>query len=211
VPDPAPTALEVRVDDDVVLEAQLALGGPTPRAGIVLCHPHPQYGGTMRSIVISELFRELPRRGAACLRFNFRGVEQSTGSHDGGRGERADAAAAIDALAAAMQSPAPLLLAGWSFGGDVALSVPDERLAAWLVIAPPLHTADPTEVAADSRPKHLVLAEHDEFRSPAEIEAATGGWRATTTEVVAGASHFFVGCTDAVVTAADGLIGRVAR
>jgi hypothetical protein len=205
------SSLELLVDDDVTLEAELSAPGVSdPRAAVVLCHPHPQYGGTMRSIVISELFRTLPTRGVVCLRFNFRGVEGSTGAHDGGRGERADAVAAIDALAAAV-TPTPIILAGWSFGGDVALSVHDDRLAAWLAVAPPLHFADVEAVAADPRPKHLVLAEHDEVRPPGDIASAVDTWHATTIEVVTGASHFFVGRTDAVIAAADHLIAEVAR
>jgi hypothetical protein len=214
VPDPtAPTAepLQLRVVRDVVLEAELARPPDTPRAAAVLCHPHPQYGGTMRSIVISELFRTLPARGVACLRFNFRGVEGSTGVHGEGRGERADAVAAVDALVAAVPDGIPIVLAGWSFGGDVTLSVHDDRLAAWLAIAPPLRFAEVGPVAADPRPKHLVLAEHDEVRPPEEIAAVAEGWTATTVETVPGASHFFVGRTDAVVAAADRLITRVAR
>lgn len=204
-------SVELRVGADVVLEGELARPASTPRAAAVLCHPHPQYGGTMRSIVISELFRALPRRGVACLRFNFRGVERSTGTHDEGRAERHDALAAIDALLAAVPAGTPLVLAGWSFGGDVALSVHDARLAAWLAIAPPMRFAEIGELATDPRPKHLVLAEHDEFRPPDEIALLAAGWAETTIDVVPGASHFFVGRTDAVVEAADGLISRVAR
>ncbi|HEY8215664.1 MAG TPA: alpha/beta family hydrolase [Acidimicrobiia bacterium] len=204
-------ALELRVEDDVVLEAELAMPEGELRAAVVLCHPHPLYGGSMRSIVISELFRVLPARGVVCLRFNFRGVERSTGAHDEGRGERADARAAIDALVQAVPTETPVVLAGWSFGGDVALSVHDERLGAWLVVAPPLRFAETGPLADDPRPKHFVLAEHDEYRAPAEVAVAVESWRATTLEVVAGASHFFVGRTDAVVAAADRLIDRVAR
>jgi alpha/beta superfamily hydrolase len=206
------SSVELLVDEGVTLEAELSTPGVSdPRAAVVLCHPHPQYGGTMRSIVISELFGSLPTRGVVCLRFNFRGVEGSTGTHDGGRGECADAVAAIDALAAAVTTPTPIILAGWSFGGDVALSVHDDRLVAWLAVAPPLHFADVEAVAADPRPKHLVLAEHDEVRPPRDVAAAVERWHATTIEVVTGASHFFVGRTDAVVAAADHLIAEVAR
>ena len=169
-------ARELRVTDEVVLEAELALP-EQPRAAVVLCHPHPLYGGSMRSIVISELFHALPARDVACLRFNFRGVEGSTGTHDEGRAEGADAGAAIDALVGATPPRTPVVLAGWSFGGDVALSVHDDRLAAWLVIAPTLRFTQVGPVAADPRPKHLVLAEHDEYRAPEEITAATSAWR----------------------------------
>lgn len=203
---------QIRVNDEVVLEAELVRAPATPRAAMVLCHPHPQYGGTMRSIVISALFEALPPLGVTCLRFNFRGVEGSTGFHDHGRGERDDALAALGALAAEVDPSTPILVAGWSFGADVTLSLHDDRVRAWLAIAPPLRTGtDTSAVAADARRKHLVLAEHDEVRSPAEIEAEVATWQATTVEIVPGASHFFIGRTDHVVAAADRLINEVAQ
>jgi alpha/beta superfamily hydrolase len=201
--------------DGAVLEAEYAAATGAARAAAVLCHPHPQYGGTMRSIVISALFDALPERGISCLRFNFRGVERSTGTHGGGVDEVADVLAALDAIAA----DAPGLvhpLVGWSFGADVSLAVTDSRIAGWVAIAPPLRfrQAHPSgssfgPVAADPRRKHLVLAANDEFRAPAEIEEEVAGWTRTTTEIVAGASHFFVGRTDRVVTAVDEFVGEI--
>ena len=153
--------LTLTTSDGVSLEAERALPahGRAVRAGMVLCHPHPLNGGTMRSIVISALFNALPDDGVSCLRFNFRGVEGSQGTHDRGDRERLDAIAAIDALAAELPVEAPLILAGWSFGADVTLSVPDPRLAAWFAIAGPLRFAHDLErVAMDPRPKQLALA-----------------------------------------------------
>ena len=192
--------VELRSADGTVLEGELATAEPPgadPVAAAVLCHPHPQYGGTMRSLVIGALFAALPAAGVTCLRFNFRGVEGSGGTFDSGRGEVDDARAALAALAAAVPTGTPLLLAGWSFGADIALSVHDPAVHAWLAIAPPLRFAsDLDAVAADERPKLLLLAEHDEVRAPAEIETIAGSWKATEIEVVAGASHFFMGRTD---------------
>ena len=203
--------LTITTADGVALEAELApaAGGP-PRAAMVLCHPHPLHGGTMRSIVISALFAALPEVGVACLRFNFRGVESSLGVHDEGDGERLDAQAAIATLAAQVPDDVPLVLTGWSFGADVALSVHDERLAAWLAIAGPLrYVRDPELVAADPRPKRLVLAERDEVRPPAEVAAEVVHWTNTSVVTVAGASHFFIGSTEKLVVLAreflDGL------
>ncbi len=198
--------------DDVALEAELAPATGDVRAAAVLCHPHPQFGGTMRSIVISALFEALPQRGVTCLRFNFRGVEGSGGSFDEGRGERADAMAALDALAAEVGASTPVVVAGWSFGADITLSLLDDRIAAWLAIAPPLHyTGERPSVADDPRPKRLVLAEHDEVTAPEVVERAIHDWQATTIEIVPGASHFFVGRTDHVVNAADRLLLEVPR
>jgi hypothetical protein len=203
-------ALPLTTGDGLALEAERSPAtGPT-RAGMVLCHPHPRYGGTMRSLVISALFSALPDAGIDCLRFNFRGVEGSEGDHEDGDGERSDVVAAIDALAPTLAPGVPLVLAGWSFGADMALSVADARVAAWLAIACPLRMArDPDVVGHDPRPKLLALAQHDEVRSPEEIAADVAGWVNTTIEVVGGASHFFVGATDRLVALTRDYVGRV--
>jgi alpha/beta superfamily hydrolase len=170
------------------------------RAGAVLCHPHPQFGGNMRSIVTSALFAALPAAGVACLRFNFRGVEGSEGTYTGGFRETDDVVAAIVALDEALGPRVPRLLAGWSFGGDVVLSVHDRRVAGWFAVAPPLRFAARVgPVAADPRPKLIVLAQHDEVQEPDDVEAVVSSWNATRVETVGGASHFFVGRTDRVV------------
>ena len=197
--------------DGYRLEAELHPAEPLPpRAGMVICHPHPQYGGSMRSIVVSALVQELPKRGVSCLRFNFRGVEASEGEWDAGDAERHDVVAAIDQLSLELAPSTPLILAGWSFGADVALSVRDPRIAAWLAIAPPLrwgHDGDAT--ATDPRAKLFVLAEHDEVRGPGEIEADIRAWVNADDVIVPGASHFFIGRTDRLVAIAAGFVHRI--
>ena len=203
-------SLTLASSDGVTLEAERATPTNASRASVVLCHPHPQYGGTMRSIVIGALFDALPAAGFTVLRFNFRGVERSTGTHDDGRGELLDVQAALDDADATRADGEPLLLAGWSFGADMTLATHDERVAGWLAIAPPLRFAtDFAAVAHDARPKQLVLGQHDEFRGPASVVEATEDWIATEIDVIAGASHFFVGRTDRVVDAAGAFVERV--
>jgi alpha/beta superfamily hydrolase len=204
--------LELHTEDGLRLEAELAVDEHVATAGtVVLCHPHPQYGGTMRSIVISVLFKELPSAGYRCLRFNFRGVERSQGAYDDGVGETLDAVAAVRTTAD-MHPGVPAALAGWSFGGDVALSVTEAVLAGWVAIAPPLRIRPPYAAAQDARPKYLVLAEHDEVREPSDVEQEVASWTATSVAVVPGASHFFVGRTDRVLRETrDGLDRMFAR
>jgi alpha/beta superfamily hydrolase len=204
------TPIACATADGLALEAELARPDAAPRAAAVLCHPHPQAGGSMRSIVIGALFEALPRAGVTCLRFNFRGVEGSDGSYDEGRGEQLDVKAAIAALDGTVDPALPMLLAGWSFGADLALATVVERVAAWLAIAPPLRMVpDFSAVAADPRPKLLALAEHDEFRAPESVRDATRDWVATDLEVVGGASHFFVGRTDRLVELAVAYVDRL--
>lgn len=195
--------------DGLTLEAELARPEGA-RAGVVLCHPHPLYGGTMRSVVIGELFRHLPAARIAALRFNFRGVEGSEGRFGEGFGEQLDARAALEHLVDALPVSTPVVMAGWSFGADVALSVREGEHVGWLAVAPPLRfVPDAGATGADPRPKCVVLAQHDQFRSPAEVEEALGSWAHTTVTVVPGADHFFIGRTDRVAALATEFVDTV--
>ena len=85
----------------------------------------------MRSIVISALFDALPPLGYGCLRFNFRGVEGSGGSHTDGRDE--PSTSSRPSPGSRPRSPsAPIVLVAWSFGADMALQVTDPRVAGWV-------------------------------------------------------------------------------
>jgi uncharacterized protein len=105
---------------------QCAVDAPAePRGVVVICHPHPQHGGTQDNKVVQTLARAFVQCGYLAVRFNFRGVGQSEGTWDEGRGEVEDALAVVAAHA---QPGQPLLLAGFSFGGFVAASAA-QRLA----------------------------------------------------------------------------------
>ena len=204
--------LSLTAADGVVLEGEHARppAGASVRAGMVLCHPHPQFGGTMRSIVISALFEALPAIGVECVRFNFRGVEGSAGVYSEGDRERLDAQAAIAELSSRLPAAVPLILAGWSFGADVALSCSDAAIAGWFAIACPLRfVRDLERVSADPRPKHVVLAQHDEFRPADEVAAEVAQWQNARADIVGGASHFFVGRTDRVVAHSAAFVDAV--
>jgi alpha/beta superfamily hydrolase len=210
-----PEAITLETSDGVRLEGQLApaTGDRPRRAGMVLCHPHPQFGGSMRSLVISALFEALPSAGIECLRFNFRGVEGSGGEYGHGDTERLDAHAAVDFLSARLPEGTPLILTGWSFGADVAVSCSDPAIAGWLLIAVPLRYSRESEtVTGDPRPKYVVLAQHDEFRAADEVAREVESWRNASVHVIGGASHFFVGRTDNVTAHAlafvDSLTGE---
>ena len=209
-------AVEAVTPDGIELEAEAAWPGSLRPAGAgavhaghggtaaavaVLSHPHPLYGGDMWNPLVDHLFRALPASGIATLRYNFRGTGRSGGSHDDGKAEQLDAAAAFDAAVrlAADRSPAadppPVVSAGWSFGGDVSLAAGHDRLSAWIGIAAPLRIVDPASMgaAADPRPKLLLVPEHDQFRSPAEAAEITQGWANTQLDVISGGDHFLMG------------------
>ncbi len=92
----------------------------TPLGSVVVCHPHPQHGGTMHNKVAHTLARAFVRSGFAALRFNFRGTEESEGVFDAGDGELADALAALEWMRARFPEKA-LWVAGFSFGAAIAV------------------------------------------------------------------------------------------
>lgn len=120
------------------VEALLSAPDGAPRGVAVICHPHPLFGGAMSNKVVYTLARSAQNAGLATLRFNFRGVGRSAGTHDEGRGETED----TEHLARWMRSQypdAPLLLAGFSFGAFIALRAAAElRPRALISVAPPL-------------------------------------------------------------------------
>lgn len=89
-----------------------------PRGIALVCHPHPLFGGTNTNKVTQTLARTFAALGYVALRPNFRGVGQSTGTHDDGRGECADMLAVIDE-AKRRFGDLPVALAGFSFGAYV--------------------------------------------------------------------------------------------
>ncbi|MEA3055511.1 MAG: uncharacterized protein QOD30_943 [Actinomycetota bacterium] len=189
----------VTAADGVQLEAELDVPDGAI-AAVVLAHPHPLYGGSMRTGAPAALFESLPRAEVAALRFNFRGVEGSAGAHDRGGAERLDVAAAVDALATRVPD-VPLLVCGWSFGGDVSLCVDDPRIAAWCPIAPPLAVApidDMASVANDARRKVLLVPEHDQYSSPARTRELTASWTSSDVQVIAMTDHFLGGALEVI-------------
>ncbi len=111
----------------------------------VVCHPHPLFGGTMHNKVVFQTAKALHQRGAAVLRFNFRGVGHSEGEHDNGRGEQDDVRAAIDYLVTEFLG-SPILLAGFSFGSRVGLDVGcgDPRVERLIGLGLPVDNIDMT-------------------------------------------------------------------
>jgi len=121
------------------LEAKIDEPTGTPRAVVVLAHPHPEYGGTMCHKVVFRVAKALQNIGCTVLRFNFRGTGTSEGRFDGKDGEHEDFFASLD-FAAARHPKLDLWAAGFSFGAWVALTAGalDSRVRALIGVAPPI-------------------------------------------------------------------------
>ncbi|MGH7571370.1 MAG: alpha/beta hydrolase [Gemmatimonadota bacterium] len=166
----------------------------TARAALV-CHPHPQHGGTMHNKVVYRAAKAFERMGWPVLRFNFRGVGASEGAFAGGIGEADDVAAAIDWLAGQHPS-ARLIIAGFSFGNTVGLPVGarDPRVTHLVGIGTPTGSFDFDALAGATQPKLFVQGDRDEHGPIDELrkglERVAEPWQLV---VVENAGHFFEG------------------
>ena len=185
----------ITVAPDLVLEAALALP-PEARAGVVVCHPHPLYGGDMDSQVVTTIAATCAEAGGlAALRFNFRGVGASAGHWEEGIGEQADVRAALALLRSRLPAGAPLALAGYSFGAmmSAAVAAGGEPLAGLALVAPPLARRPwqpPSSLAVHG--PILLLAGSEDEHCPADALTALGrALGKSTVTVLDGVDHFF--------------------
>lgn len=167
--------------------------GVPPAVVALVCHPHPLYGGTMHNKVTHRVATTLAARGAAVLRFNFRGVGKTEGRHDKGRGEMQDALALLDWLRRRHTS-AEAWLAGFSFGSWVAsrVAASESAVQRLILVAPPVHTQTFEEMRSATVPKLVVQGTADEVCRPENLARVFPTWaEPKRLELVEGASHFF--------------------
>jgi len=174
-------------------------------AAAVVCHPHPLGGGTMNNNVVYRAAKALVAGGVTALRFNFRGVGASTGTHANGVGEEEDARAAVDFLRA--HAPGlPIWMAGFSFGARVGLTVAaqSDDIERLFGVGLALDMFDYGFLASCPKPKAIVQASQDEYGARDKIEAAVRGMmEPKRLWIVEGATHLFPGHLDAFERAAE--------
>jgi uncharacterized protein len=168
--------------------------GPAKGVALVL-HPHPLGGGTMHNKVVFRAAAALNDAGLITLRINFRGVGQSTGQHDEGRGERDDVRTALDYLAT-HYSDLSITLCGFSFGARFGLEVgiEDPRVRYLIGIGTPLKNYNFDFLLACRKPLLLIHGEYDEFgdvERVKEMAAELAGKTQVRLVVIPGAGHFF--------------------
>lgn len=188
--------------------------GGAPAAFIVVCHPHPLHGGSMTNKVVTTLARAAHAQNVPSLRFNFRGVGASEGAFDEGRGETQDALAAV-AFGRQRWPDAALWLAGFSFGGVVALRASTTRgvgsVAKLVTIAPALgrNFGSVREVSAPTCPWLVVQGDADEVIDGALVIDWAGQLDpAPQLAVLPGVGHFFHGHLPALQEVVATFLGR---
>lgn len=177
-------------------QLELMVDLPEPgqeRAGVaIVCHPNPPDGGTLHNKVVTMTARAVSELGLAAVRFNFRGVGQSQGSFDQGRGETLD----LLAVAAWLKRVRPddaLWLAGFSFGSWVALQgarqLPVKQM---ITIAPPVGLREFAGVLPPPCPWLVIQGDADDLVDPQAVYAWIDTLREKPTLVrMPDTGHFF--------------------
>lgn len=169
----------------------------------LILHPHPQFGGTMNNQVVYSLYYTFVQRGFSVLRFNFRGVGRSQGFWDGGPGELADAASALDWLQIVKPDAKSCWIAGVSFGTWIAMQLLMRRpeIDGFICVAPPSNLYDFSFLAPCPSSGLMVNGDKDRVvpsNSVADLASKLKTQRGIKIdhEVIAGANHFFENKTD---------------
>jgi uncharacterized protein len=183
-----------------------------PRHAVLVCHPHPQHGGTMHNKVVYRIARGLRRSGHVVLRFNYRGVNLSEGSYAHGQGELDDSRVALDLLRS--RYPAlPLTLAGFSFGSRIVLRLgcepnPAAGASARRLIAvgfPTVYT-DRTFLDDCGVPRIFIQSTHDQFGTVEELQSLVDTLPEPKQLIwIEAQDHFFAGALEQLEEAIAGL------
>jgi alpha/beta superfamily hydrolase len=185
----------ILTEDGLALEAEWDETTDAPKMAMVLCHPHPLDGGTMRAPLMESVASNLAVAGAHVLRFNFRGVGASEGSWGQGTAEIRDVDAAV--VAAGLAYPElPLGIAGWSFGATTSLAWQLEHgsTVPWVGIAPGIRSYRGSQVpdftALEPARRLIIMGDRDQFASVDDMTAFARSFDAEV-EVLGGSDHFF--------------------
>ena len=152
---------------ELVLEGILAIpkgAGPVP--GVIVCHPHPLYGGSMDNNVVNSISETLTQASLVSFKFNFRGVGGSQGEFSRGMGEQEDVEAAISFISTVKEVDSERIgIAGYSAGASFGLPVglDADRIRALAAVSPPLSMFDFGFLKGCPKPKLLISGSRDDL------------------------------------------------
>jgi len=188
---------------DIILEGVWHLPQATGLfPAVIVCHPHPLYGGDMSNNIVLAICQALARQSIAALRFNFRGVGKSGGIFGDGIAEQEDVKAALAFISSTPDiDPKRIGLAGYSFGASVVLPVvlQDGRVSLMVLVSPALSDSGWEQLKACSKSKLLIAGDND-FVIPLQrfrqyVEDTSGPEQC---QVIPEADHFWWGYEEEV-------------
>ena len=180
----------------LVLEGILAIPkGTGPLSAVIVCHPHPLYGGSMDNNVVHSISETLAQASLVSFKFNFRGVGGSQGEFGQGIGEQEDVEAAISFLSTVQEvDPGRIGLAGYSAGAGFGLPVgcKDARIKALAAVSPPHSMFDFGFLGNCPKPKLLISGSGDDLVSVDHLlQFCQKLTEPKECEIIDGADHFW--------------------
>lgn len=175
---------------------------PLRPVAVVVCHPHPHFGGSMRNKVVYWMARAFSDLGYGVVRFNYRGVGRSEGVSLAGKQESKDVSAVVDWLAS-QHSECDLWVAGFSYGAYVGLLAGhrDGRVSRLFAVAPPVSRWDFAFMEENTKPLTVVGATEDELVPFSALKTWARSVPMCNFRSVEGADHFFHGKMDRMIDA----------
>jgi alpha/beta superfamily hydrolase len=195
-----PTKKIFIANDEIKLEAEIFqtdLGKNKPIT--LICHPHPQYGGNMYNNVVSGVFNKLIENNFSCLRFNFRGVGSSTGSHSNGTGESSDVQACIDHVI--KEGYERIVLCGYSYGAAIGCSEVNysDKVIGFVSIAFPWgFMGYYKQKSQTSKPKLFIQGYRDDIAHYSQFQENYESYSDPKRSFILDTDHFYGGCEEQV-------------
>lgn len=200
--------------DAIGLEGILHLPqGEPPFPAVIVCHPHPKYGGDMHNNVVMTVCHTLTSISVAALRFNFRGVGRSQGSYSQGIGEQEDVKGAIAFLDGISNiNPQQISLAGYSFGTMVVLpvAITSRQIQAVALISPVISPDYWQQLSSYVKPKLILSGSNDFMVSSRDMkQMVEQSASPDLCEVIPGADHFWWGYEEEISRKVSTFYSRV--
>ncbi|MFX1420084.1 MAG: alpha/beta hydrolase [Promethearchaeota archaeon] len=185
-------------NNEIELEAEyFQSNSNTKNPAIIICHPHPQYGGNMFNNVVSGVFTTLINNDISCLRFNFRGVGRSRGKFSGGLGEINDVKACIDFLINE-KNFAKVIICGYSYGAAIGCSAINysDKVIGYISISFPwdFMGARYKELSQSKKPKLFIQGNRDNIAYYEQFKEHFESYDdPKVSKIIDGADHFYWG------------------
>ncbi len=187
---------------DISLEGVFRLPESGRAPAVVVCHPHPQYGGNMDNNVVHAVCQALGAHSIASLRFNFRGVGRSEGRYADGIGEQDDVSAALSFLEEREEIDSQRLgLCGYSFGTMVAIPVADRDARVQAIAGVSPFFVSPGLLKDFQKPKYFICGSRDSIADPRGLADSINALPDPKTyDIIEGVDHFWWGYDEVVGT-----------
>ena len=184
-------------NEDIKLEAEYFESSTDQTSAVLVAHPHPQYGGNMYNNVVSAVFNIFMSNDVSCLRFNFRAVGNSTGTHSSGRGELSDVKACIDYLIN-NKNVEKVFICGYSYGAAIGCSTVNhsEKVIGYASISFPWDFIGPRykKLSQANKPKLFIQGDRDDIANFNNFQEHYASYSdPKESMIIKGADHFYGG------------------